>query len=102
MTIKNSITHFRNTALVLGLLAAVPMAAQAMVMEHEVSNIEVFTSSNVVKQLPADADHALAARLGTYAGTTGIGIDRVSVNPSVGATLAQEDRLYRWLPEDRG
>lgn len=99
MKIANSIDRLRSTALVLGALAAVPMAAQAMVMDHEVSSeIEIFTGSSFVKRLPAGVEPELAARLGTYAGMAGNGANQVIVEPSDGNIHRQEDQFQRHLP----
>lgn len=98
MTINNSIDRLRSTALVLGVLAAVPMAAQAMLIDHELSEAESFTGSSVVKRLPADAEPELAARLGTYSGTTGNGANQVIIEPSDGNIHRQEEQIPRHLP----
>lgn len=98
MTINNSIDRLRNTALVLGVLAAVPMAAQAMVMDHEVSDVEITTGSSFVKRLPVDAEPGLEARLGTYSGTTDRGANQVIIEPSAGNIHRQEDQFQRHLP----
>lgn len=98
MKIANSIDRLRSTALMLGVLAAVPMAAQAMVMDHEVSGVEIYTGSSFVKRLPADAEPELAARLGTYAGTTDNGPNQVIVEPSSGNIHRQDDQFQRHLP----
>lgn len=102
MTINTSIDRLRNTALILGILAAVPMAAQAMLTEHDTLSDDAGSSSSVVKRLSADADSALAARFGTYAGIPGKGsgqvrVEQFSVEPKGRRTNGLSEPT-RWLP----
>lgn len=108
MMMNTAINHLRNTTLALGVLAVVPMAAQAMLATHDTENIDATSASNtvkgstVIKQLSADADIVLEARFGTYAGIPGKGssqvsVEQFSVEPKGRSTNGSSEPT-RWLP----
>jgi hypothetical protein len=72
MKISKSIDHVRNTALVLGVLAVVPVAAQAMVTDHDTGRVEVGSSADAGDQQPVHPDASLRLRFGAY---SGIGVE---------------------------
>lgn len=68
MKLNSSKTRLRNSVLILGALAVAPLAAQAMVTEHESLRFENGSVLDVDQRSSAHSDSALARRFGSNSG----------------------------------
>ncbi|MDZ7839911.1 MAG: hypothetical protein U5R46_03690 [Gammaproteobacteria bacterium] len=84
MKLNSSKIRLRNAALILGVLAVAPLAAQAMITDHEVDilRLEPDSALNADQRSSGDSDSALARRFGANSGVWTNGNSVKSLNAS--------------------
>lgn len=97
MKLNSSIHYLRNAALVLGALAVVPLAAQAMLTEHDIQTLESGSGLGVDKGVSGITDDVLARRFGAYSGigangSVVSGSSQVTDQSSAGKTTTIDER----------
>lgn len=83
------------TALILGALVIAPLAAQAMVTDHDILRFETNPGLNVDKRSSGDSDSPLALRFGAGSGVGVNGAAAESLRGSGDASAESADNVDR-------